>query len=288
MSEETLPDALAHAYLDRLGVDARRGEVDSAMLSAILRAQTARVPYENIDIYRGRPPGIDPVASVERIVSGRGGYCYQQNGALYVLFRWLDADATRHVSGVQMTSSPAPHLNANHMGVTVRTSDGSEWMVDAGLGDGPAGPLPLTWGAHEQDGFTYVLGPSQLDPEGWRFEHDPRLSFIGADFSRAAATTDAFRAMHAELSAAPASPFVRQATAQRRVGPTVELVRGCVYSIVRPDRVESRDLESGDEWWELMIDHFELAYDDVPPAERAEVWARLRANHEAWEAAGRP
>ncbi len=288
MPEERLPDALAGAYLERLGVDARRGEVDAATLAELLRGQVANVPYENIDIYRGRPPGIDPVASVERFVGGRGGYCYHQNGALTLLLEWLGADVTRHVSGVQGGASSGPRLNANHMGVTVRTPDGAEWLVDAGLGDGPAGPIPLTWGEHEQDGFTYRLGPSTLDPEGWRFEHDPRLSFVGADFARGTATTDAFRPMHVELSTDPESPFVRQVTAQRRIGDTVEILRGCVYSLVRPSGVERRDVESCDEWWELVIDHYGLAYDDLPRDEREGLWDRARESHEAWVAAGRP
>lgn len=288
MPEEALPDGLAYAYLERLGVDAMRGEIDAATLAAILRAQTTRVPYENLDIYRGSPPGIEPVSCVERVVAGRGGYCYHQNGALFLLLRWLEVDATRHISGVEMRSSTAPHLNANHMGITVRTPDGAEWLVDAGLGDGPAAPLPLTWGEHEQDGFTYRLGPSEVDPEGWRFEHDPRLSFIGADFARAVATTDAFRSTHAELSTDPTSPFVRQVTAQRRVDGGVEILRGCVCSVIRPDGVESRDLATEDDWWELVIDHFGLAYDDVPSEERSAVWARVHQSHVAWEAAGRP
>jgi N-hydroxyarylamine O-acetyltransferase len=284
----TLPDELAFAYLERLAVDARRGGVDAATLAALLRAQVTTVPYENVDVYRGRPPRIDPVSCVERIVGGRGGYCYHQNGALVLLLRWLNADVTRHVSGVQGRSSAGPHLNANHMGVTVRTPDGVEWLVDAGLGDGPAEPLPLTWGEHEQDGFTYRLGPSTLDPDGWRFEHDPRLSFVGADFARAAVATDAFRAMHTELSTDPGSPFVRQVTAQRRLDGGIEVLRGGVFSVVRPDGVESRDVESEREWWELVIDHFGLAYGGVPADERAEVWGRIRQSHEDWVAAGRP
>ena len=132
-----LPDALAAAYLERLGVDARKGEVDAPTLAAIQRAQVTTIPYENVDIYRGRPPGIDPVACVERLVGGRGGYCYHQNGALVMLLRWLDADVTRHISGVQGRASAGPHLNANHMGVTVRTPDGAGWLVHAGLGTVP-------------------------------------------------------------------------------------------------------------------------------------------------------
>ena len=283
-----LPDALAAAYLERLGVDARKGEVDAPTLAAIQRAQVTTIPYENVDIYRGRPPGIDPVACVERLVGGRGGYCYHQNGALVMLLRWLDADVTRHISGVQGRASAGPHLNANHMGVTVRTPDGAGWLVDAGLGDGPATPLPLTWGGHDQDGFTYRLEPSTLDEHGWRFDHDSRLSFVGVDFAPAAVTTDAFRAMHVELSTDPGSPFVRQVTAQRRVEGGVEVLRGCVYTVVRPGGTESRDVESGSEWWEIVIDHFGLAYGDVRAEERTAVWGRVRESHEAWAAAGRP
>ena len=88
-------------------------------------------------------------------------------------------------------------------------------------------------------------GRRTLDPDGWRFEHDPRLSFIGVDFARAVATTDAFRAMHVELSTDPTSPFVRQVTAQRRVDGGVEILRGCVCSVIRPDGIESRDLATG-------------------------------------------
>jgi N-hydroxyarylamine O-acetyltransferase len=288
VAEETLPDVLAVAYLELLGVDARRGEVDAPTLAAIQRALVTTIPYENVDIYRGRPPAIDPVPCVERVVAGRGGYCYHLNGGLVMLLRWLEVDVTRHVSGVESARFPGPHLNANHMGVTARTPDGAEWLVDAGLGDGPAAPLPLAFGDHEQDGFEYRLRPSTLDTGGWRFDHDPRLSFVGVDFAPAPVTTGAFRAMHTELSTDPGSPFVRQVTVQRRVEGGVEVLRGAVYSVVRPGGVESRYVASGGEWWELVIDHFGLAYGDVPSEERAEMWGRIRESHEAWVAAGRP
>jgi N-hydroxyarylamine O-acetyltransferase len=58
--------------------------------------------------------------------------------------------------------------------------------------------------------------------------------------------------------------------------------------VVRADGVESRDLATEDDWWELVIDHVGLAYGDVPREERAEVWARIRESHEAWVDAGRP
>jgi arylamine N-acetyltransferase len=282
-----LPDQLATAYLEHLGVDIEPGGVDFDVLAALQRAHVMRVPYENIDIYRGLPPGIDPCDSVRRLVAGRGGYCYHLNGALVALLEWLDADVTRHVSGVQ-GRAVEPGLSGNHLGVTVRTPDGAEWLVDAGLGDGPAEPLPLVWGSYEQDGFTFALGPSDFDPAGWRFEHDPRGSFVGADFSRAAASTEDFAEMHEELSSSPTSGFVRVATVQRCIDGGVEILRGCVQSTQTGSGVQRRDVDSGDDWWGIVIEGFGLAYGDVPRAERDAVWNRVRATHEEWDDAGRP
>jgi len=85
-----LDDALATAYLERLGVDARRNEVDAATLAALQRAHVAAVPYENIDIVRGSPPPIDSASCVRGI--GRGGYCYHLNGGFSALLEWLGVD----------------------------------------------------------------------------------------------------------------------------------------------------------------------------------------------------
>ena len=282
-----LSDQLANSYLEHLGVRAQPGDVDAEMLAALQRAHVMRVPYENIDIYRGRPPGIDPFACVERVVEGRGGYCYHLNGALVTLLEWLEVDVTRHVSGVQ-GRAVEPGLSGNHLGVTVRTPDGSEWFVDAGLGDGPVEPLPLVWGSYEQHGFTFGLHASSFDPDGWRFEHDPRGSFVGADFSRAAAATADFAEKHEELSTSPASGFVRIATVQRCVEGGVEILRGCVQSTLSGSGARSRDVGSADEWWGIVIDGFGLAYGNTSRAERGEVWRRVRATHEEWDAAGRP
>ncbi len=286
---ERLSDERALAYLELLGVAVTRGGVDAAALAALQRAHVMRIPYKNIDIYRGRPPGIEPLACVERLLAGRGGYCYHLNGAFVTLLQWLDVDVTRHVSGVQGRAvEVAPGPDANHLGITVRTPDGVEWFVDAGLGDGPAVPLPLTFGPYEQEGFTYELRPSSFAPDGWRFEHDPRGSFLGADFSRATATTEQFLEMHDTLSTSPASGFVRVAVAQRRVEDGLEVLRGCVHTTVMPTGSTSRDVDSESDWWGIVIDGFGLAYADLPGEERARVWESVRGAHEAWESAGRP
>jgi len=285
LADGRLPDDRAAAYLELLGVEATRGEVDAPTLAALARAQVMRVPYENVDIYRGRPPGIEPLSCVERVLGGRGGYCYHLNGAFATLLEWLEVDVTRHVSGVQgRAADDAPRLSANHLGLTARTTDGSEWFVDAGLGDGPSEPLPLVFGRYEEDGFAYELRPSTLVDDGWRFEHDARGAFLGADFAREPAATGRFLEKHHELSTSPSSGFVRVATIMRRVGGGVEILRGCSHSTTTAAGTTSREVASEQEWWAVVIDGFGLGYGDLPAEERARVWTKVRAAHETWEA----
>lgn len=280
--------SLAAAYLQRLGIHAPRDEVDARTLADLQRAHLAAVPYENLDIVRGSPPGIDPVACARRIVAGRGGYCYHLNGGFALLLEWLGVDVARHLAGVQGRGAAAPPgANGNHLGLTARV-DGASWLVDAGLGDGPAEPLPLASGTYEQDGLVFALGPSPLATGGWRLEHDVRGAWILVDIAAEHATTDDLAAMHTKLSTDPESGFVRVATVMRRSGETLEVLRGCVFSETTRDARHARDIDSGDDWWGLVVDAFGLAYGDLPAAERDDLWRSVRATHVAWDAAGRP
>ncbi len=286
-----LPDDAAHAYLELLGVAARPGAVDVETLTALQRAHLARVPYDTIDVYRGRAPGIDTSASVARIVAGRGGYCFHLNGAFSVLLDWLGVDVTRHLAGVQGRGVPvAPGANGNHLALTVSGLGSPEpLLVDVGLGDGPGDPIPLRAGVAEQGTFRYTLSTSDAVPGGWRFDHDACGWFVGFDalITERSVPMSAFAPNHRDLSTLATSGFTRIPTVQRRVGDAVEALRGCVLSVVRDATVESVDVETSSEWWALVIDRFGLAYDDLTAAERAEVWDRTRSTHLEWVAAGR-
>ena len=284
---ERLPDDLAHAYLDLLGVQACPAGVDADGVATLQLAHLERVPYETLDIVRRSAPGIDPVGCARRVVGGRGGYCYHLNGAFAALLAWLAVDVTRHVAGVQGHAvAEPPGANGNHLGLTVRTPDGRRWLVDVGLGDGPADPLPLVAGVHEQGGYRYELHPSALAAGGWRFDHDSRGGFIGFDMSPHPATTGDFAAMHAQLSTD--SGFTRVVTVQRRADRRLEILRGCVYTEIDDGGERSRDVTERDSWWELVLGHFGLAYDDLEATEREALWRRVLDGHAAWDAAGRP
>jgi arylamine N-acetyltransferase len=285
-----LDDSLAAAYLERLGVDVRPGEVDMSTLARLQRAHIAAVPYENLDIVRGRPPGIDPVDCARRIVAGRGGYCFHLNGGFSALLEWAGVDVTRHLAGVQgRQAAEPPGANGNHLGLTVSAEDGtgSEWLVDVGLGDGPPEPIPLAAGEYEQDELVFRLGASPLEPGGWRLEHDPRGSWILFDLASAPATTADFADMHIKLSTSPDSGFVRVACVMRRAADSTAILRGCVLYERTGAETRERDVDTADDWWGLVLDRFGLDYAALAGDERDALWRRVRETHETWDAAGR-
>jgi arylamine N-acetyltransferase len=283
---DPLPDDLALAYVDRLGLELTPGSVDVEALHRLQRAHLERVPFETIDIVRGQPPGIDPVASAGRIVEGQGGYCYHLNGAFSALLAWLGLDVTRHLAGVYGGTVAEPSgPSGNHLGLTVDGLDRETLLVDVGLGDGPAEPLRLVVGEHDQHGFRYLLEPSPFGDGVWRFRHEPGGGFRGFDVATTAAATEDFVAMHRFLSTQ--TTFATLVTVQRRSGARLEILRGRVYTERTADGSRRTEVGSAAEWWELVLDHFGLAYDDLSAAERSALWEHVRAEHDAWRASGR-
>lgn len=278
------------AYLRRLGLDADGAlpPPSAEWLDQLHRAHVARVPYENVTIQLGRPHGIDASAAVARVLGGAGGYCYQLNGAFGTLLSALGFDVRRHVAGVEVAASGGPvGATGNHLALTVAglptdaVPDGV-WLVDTGLGDGPAGPLPLRAGAYAEGPFRYALAASVAAPGGWRFVHDPQGSFVGFDMAGGVAAPDAFDAMHAKLSTAPDSPFVNRFVAQRRDAAGADKLVGCVLQRVDAGGTVARDLTTATDWYAALAEIFGLTLDDVTDEERRALWDRTWRAHEEW------
>jgi N-hydroxyarylamine O-acetyltransferase len=85
----TLPGALVDAYLARLGCE-REPAATAASLARLHRAHLERIPFENLDIHLGVRIGLDAVESARKIAErGRGGFCYELNGAFGALLTAL-------------------------------------------------------------------------------------------------------------------------------------------------------------------------------------------------------
>lgn len=281
-----LDEHLRDAYLARLGLrDVPAPSVDG--LFALHRAQVERVPYETVWIWLGERRTIRPLDSVRHLVAGRGGYCYHHNGALATLLSWLGYAVRLHVGGVQGTAAEEPGPSGNHLAMTVSglptpSNESGEWLLDTGLGDGPHEPLPLLAGEYRQGPFTYVLEPSTAAPGGWRLNADPRLSWVGMDFSLGDATPQDLTARHEYLQSDPRSGFVRVLTVLRRDGSGLDALRGRVLKRLEHDGETATDLTSGADWFAALADVFALPLPDVDSSAKAALWRKVDTAHEAW------
>lgn len=299
-------------YLARLGM-AEPGKPSLEALTALHRAHVERVPYENIDIQLGRPPGIDPEESIRRIIAGRGGYCYNVNGAFSTLLTALGYRVTRHRGGVH-GEAVVPRLDqyGNHMALTVDL-DGETWMVDVGLANAHHEPMRLVEGEHRQGPFVFgleridissidapLIGTAQADiattdditsnsDERWRFVQDAALStssFSAMDFSLAPVQWTDFLAHHAELSTAPTSSFVRALQIRRRDERGIDYIVGSVLHRIEGSETVTEDTEreltTADEWFEAATDVFGLNLAPISDEDRKRLWKRLRVAHEQW------
>jgi N-hydroxyarylamine O-acetyltransferase len=287
-----MPPLDTAAYLERLRL-AHPGSPSADALRALHRAHVERVAYEALEIQLERSTTVDPYEAADRVLSRhRGGYCYHLNGAFSLLLAALGYDVVWHRGGVQNRSDrdPVGAQRANHLALTVHglpaeDCPSGDWFVDVGLGDALHAPLPLHEGTYAQGPFRYALRRSDVDPGGWRFEHDPAGSFAGMDFARGRATQADFRARHEYLSTSPESGFVRTCSVQRRDADGIDILTGCVLSRLGEPARDPVTLETSSEWFDALREVFDLPLADVDADARAQLWARVRAAHEAWLAA---
>jgi arylamine N-acetyltransferase len=116
-------------YLSILGIEAAPPSLDH--LSALVRAQLTRVPFENISkLYLRKTQGASYIPSLEQHLDGIerfsfGGTCYANNPYFYELLRHLGYDIK--LCGADM-SKPDVHV------VSIVRLAGRECLVDVGYG----------------------------------------------------------------------------------------------------------------------------------------------------------
>ena len=223
-------------------------------LRALHRAHVERIAYEALEIQLGRPTSVDPHEAADRILSRhRGGYCFHLNGAFSLLLEALGYDVMWHRAGVQNHRDPEPvgSQRANHLALTVhglpaedaRRATGSS---TSGWATRSTRRCRSQEGAYVQGPFRYALRRSQVDPGGWRWDHDPAGSFAGVDFRAQRATQADFRARHEYLSTlagVPVRPDRERPAPRRAAASTCSPAASCC----RLRRARARAADAGDE-----------------------------------------
>ena len=271
--------------LRRIGIEAEPPSAEA--LARVHRAWVERVPYESVWIHMSENWSIDPTASLDRIANqGRGGYCYQMNGALSLVLASLGYQVTRHVGGVHGPEGPDVKWLTNHLVLVVgdlptNANPGGIWYVDAGLGDGLWDPLPMRAGTYAQGPMTFALGETDDGVGDWHFTHDPTGSFSGMSFRTGQVEMDAFAERHQHLSTSPESSFAGVVTAQLRFEHGTDILRGRVLTRRRGHESTSTTLNKPGEWFDVLADVFAIR-PDAPPVARDALWTRVSAAHERW------
>ena len=279
------------AYLARLGVDAALPPTYDTLLR-LHRAHLDAVPYENLGIMLGRPPSVDPLASLARVGEvGRAGYCFHQNGALGTVLAELGFELSRRHGHVWTSEGDRDDGYLNHLvlvvdGLPTDDNPGGRWWVDVGLGDAFRDPVAVTVGRHDQSGFRYEI--TEVRDDGWSFRHDRAGAFTGIEVSSRSTEQPVVEAAHARLSAPEDGRFAKVLVVQRRDETGVDTVRDCLHHRTRPEDATETELTSYDAWRAALVDGARLSLEGVEDGELRELYDVQWAKHLAWTAAGRP
>lgn len=152
-------------YMERLDVE-RPLQCNTENLDALQHAHLVAVPFENLDIvFAGGVPH-DRSAAAAKVLSGRGGWCFELNGSFATLLTQLGYDV-KFIGAAVLLDGPSKVLDHLALEVTApRHADqrSEPMLVDVGFGDSFVRPLRLN-GAGPQDGGNaeFELMPS---PQG--------------------------------------------------------------------------------------------------------------------------
>jgi N-hydroxyarylamine O-acetyltransferase len=234
-------------YLARIGYEGPL-TTDRETLEALMRAHLSTVPFENLDVFNGIEVATDTGWSLAKILDrGRGGWCFELNGAFGLLLETLGFEVARLGAAVLLGG---PSTFINHLALEVRLD--RPYLVDVGFGDSFCRPLAMNR-CGGQDGGTgeFELVPS---PQGttltrsmdgvpaaqYRFK---RVTLAMADFD------DASR----QLQATPNPTWHSQAFATRYLdgGPDRVTLIGNKLKVERGAAVDNR-IVPDDQWSDTL------------------------------------
>ena len=218
---------------------------DRATLAELQQLHLTAVPFENLDIVDGHDVTVDALANVAKIVEqGRGGWCFELNGAFALLlealgFRVLGLGAAVLLDG--------PTLVIDHLALEVQVD--RPYLVDVGFGNSFTTPIDLNATGPQDggNGIFELIG----SPQGTTLTRHDATGVPEAQyrFKRVAHTMDQFDHASRSLQADPdkhwrAKPF---ATRLLDRGPDRVTLTSDRLKVIR-DGVTTETPITSDEW----------------------------------------
>lgn len=136
---------MLHAYLERIGYEGPTVPSPD-VLAALQHAHLVAVPFENLDVYAGVPVSTETDRVVAKVLSGRGGWCFENNGAFAWLLEALGFHVRRLGCAVLLDG---PAVEIDHLAIEVQLDH--PYLVDVGFGDSFVRPLRLDTAGPQAD-----------------------------------------------------------------------------------------------------------------------------------------
>lgn len=129
-------------YLARIGINVVPAPT-LENLAMLQKAHLTHVPYEDIDIWRGKAGTLAYDELFDKIVNrGRGGYCFELNGLFGWLLKELGYNTVEHF-GRWLMGEALEVPGRRHRVIRVKL-DGADYIADVGVGQrAPFAPLEL-------------------------------------------------------------------------------------------------------------------------------------------------
>ena len=241
------------AYLARIGAAA------DDPLDGLVRRHLEAVPFENLSVHERDAVPLEDASLVEKVVDrGRGGFCYELNGAFAALLGALGWDVTP--CSVRVAIDEGFSFPGDHMALVV-SSGGRRLLVDVGFGRFATRALDLGERGEQPDRVgTFIVSEA---PDGeldvaWDgravYRLDPRPRLL-ADFVP----------MAWWHRTSPTSPFT-QGLACSRLTPSGRVtISGERFIETADDGARTERELSVDEQLATYRDIFGIALDAVPP-----------------------
>jgi N-hydroxyarylamine O-acetyltransferase len=160
--------AQVDAYLRRLGAEQPAGPTIDVLRELQLR-HLRTVPFENLSVHLGEEIVLEEKRLLDKVVgAGRGGFCYELNGAFGALLAALGFDVTLLAARVYGHEGRLG-IPYDHLALRVRTVDGGDWLADVGFGAHSHYPLAFEErGEQEDPGGTFRIVEAGPDAAGVR------------------------------------------------------------------------------------------------------------------------
>lgn len=253
------------AYLARIGVRQPVSR-DLAGLTQLQRAHLRAFTWEAMDAFMGWPSSVAPAAAFNKMVwNRRGGWCYEMNGLFGAALAALGFRVTRLCGGVQRAVLGDLAIG-NHL--TLRVDLDRPYLVEVGLADALAEPMPLAIGTVRQRGFEFSISASG---DGWlRFTNHVHGIAPSFDFRPDHSDEAALVATQGWLMQDPGSPFTQSLAIVRHTPEGYVTLQNDCLRTVTPSGVHEKRIAGAVH----LADVFETVFDlEVP--EPGQVWEKI-------------